>query len=95
MGFSFFFWLAGVAVLFFTEWRLYRRLAQNLAPGVRREDDVWFGIPGRGGRLAISIDSGLFNETGKKYRRLTILNEAIYALWIFGAGPFLIILARS
>ena len=58
------FWLSGVAALFYTEVRLYRRLAQNLAPGTRRED-VRFGVPGRGERFAFTIDKKLFDEQGR------------------------------
>jgi hypothetical protein len=89
-----YFWISGVAILFAIEAYLYRRLVQNLAPGIRREE-VFYGIPGRGGRFAASIDSELFNEIGKKYRLLAIWNETIYAIWIFVVGPILIIMSRQ
>jgi len=96
MGNLLYVWLVGVAILFAIECYLYRRLLQNLAPGVRRSD-VWLGNipPGHGGRLAAFIEPKLFNATGQEYRRLLIWNESIYAAWIFVAGPIFAILGKS
>jgi hypothetical protein len=97
MGNWLYVWLGGIAILFAIEVYLYRRLLQNLAPGVQRSD-VWRPNlpPGqRGGKLAAFIEPKLFNATGQEYRRRLVWNESIYAVWIFVAGPIFAILGKS